>query len=41
MHSTQYQFGVLKNVDRFMSLRRHYLDKAGTLSFHNNYTMQR
>jgi len=26
MRSTQYQFWVFKNVDCFMSLRRHYLD---------------
>ena len=37
---TQYQFRVFKNVDCFMSLRRRYLDKAGTLLFRNS-TMQR
>jgi len=28
VRSTQYQFRVFKNVFRFMSLRRRYLDKA-------------
>jgi len=40
VRSTQYQFRVFKNVDCFMSLRRHYLDKAVTLLFHNSI-MQR
>jgi len=38
--STQYQFKVLKDVNCFMPLRRHHLEKAGTLLFHNS-TMQR
>jgi len=33
MRSTQYEFRVFKNVDRFMSLRRCHFDKAGTLLF--------
>jgi len=37
---TQYYFEVFKNVNCFMSLRRRYLDKAGTLLFRNNI-MQR
>jgi len=37
---TQYQFQVFKNVDCFMSLRRRYLNNAGTLLFRNG-TMQR
>jgi len=40
VRSTQYQFNVLKNVDCFMSLCRHCLDKAGTLLFCNS-TVQR
>jgi len=40
VRSTQYQFKVLKDVDSFISLRRHHVDKAGTLLFHNS-TMQR
>jgi len=40
VRSTQYQFQVFINVDCFMSLRRRYLDKAGTLLFRNS-TMQR
>jgi len=28
---TQYQFRVFKHMDSFMSLRRRYLDKTGTL----------
>jgi len=40
VRSTQYQIQVFKNVDRFMSLRRRYLDKAGTSLFRNS-TMQR
>jgi len=39
VHSTQYEFGVFKNLDSFMSLCRHYLDKAVTLLFRNS-TMQ-
>jgi len=35
--STQYQFRVFKNVDCFLSLHRHYLDKAGTLLFRNSH----
>jgi len=35
--STQYQFGVFKNVDCFMSLRTRYLDKAVTLLFGNSH----
>jgi len=38
--STQYQFKVFKNVNCFMSLHRHHLDKAGTLLFRNSI-MQR
>ena len=37
---TQYQLKVFKNVDCFMPLHMHNLDKAGTLLFHNS-TMQR
>jgi len=40
LRSTQYQFRVFKNVNCFMSLRRRYLDKKGTLLFRNN-TMPR
>jgi len=36
VRSTQYQFKVFKNVECFMSLRRHHLDKAGTLLFRNS-----
>jgi len=35
----QYQFKVFKNVNCFMSLHRHHLDKAGTLLFCSS-TMQ-
>jgi len=40
VRSTQYQFKVFKNVECFMSLRRHHLDKAETLLFRNS-TMER
>jgi len=36
---TQYQFRVFRDVECFVSLRRHHVDKAETLLFHN--TMQR
>jgi len=40
MRSTQYQFKLFKNINCFVSLPRHYLDKAVTLLFHNS-TMER
>jgi len=36
MRLMQYQLKVFKNVNCFMSLRRHHLDKAGMLLFHDS-----
>jgi len=41
VRSTQYQFKVFKNVECFRSLRRRYLDKAGTLLFRNTEQRQK
>jgi len=39
VRSMQYQFEVFKNVNCFMSLRRHHLDKAGMLLLHNTVVL--